>query len=135
MYERANEAINQGLSFGARLVLGLIVGLFGVVMFLVAPSGADPKAIGFYGFGTFCFLVAISCFTSGRVRQFIGSVIGCTIFLVGAAYLLAELSDGVLWSGSRANPSAYNAVMYLILIGIPGVVYAYKVRFGFGKAP
>ena len=135
MYGRANESINQGLSFGARLVLGLVAGLFGCVMFLAAPSSSDPKAIGFYAFGVFCMLITAACFTSGRVRQFIGSVIGCAIFLVGVAYLISELSGGVLLPGSRANPSAYNAIKYCLFIGIPGVVYAYKVRFGFRKAP
>jgi hypothetical protein len=33
LYERANKIItNQGLSLGARLLLGLVAGLFGAVM-------------------------------------------------------------------------------------------------------
>lgn len=134
LYERANKIItNQGLSLGARLLLGLVAGLFGAVMFLAAPPGTDSKAIGFYAFGLLCLLIAIACFTSGRVRQFIGSVIGCSIFLVGITYLVAELSGGKLWDST--NPSAYNAAKYLLFIGIPGIVYAYKVRFGFRKSP
>ena len=134
LHRRANEVLtNQGLSFGARLLLGLVAGLFGVVMFLVAPPSTDSKAIGFYAFGALCLLIAIACFTSGRVRQFIGSIIGCSIFLAGVAYLAAELSGGKLWGST--NPSAYNAAKYLLFIGIPGIVYAYKVRFGFRKSP
>ncbi|MFC5491421.1 hypothetical protein [Dokdonella soli] len=121
------------MSFGARLLLGLVAGLFGAVMFLAAPPGTDSKAIGFYAFGVFCLLIAIACFTSGRVRQFIGSVIGCSIFLVGVTYLVAELSSGKLLGST--NPSAYNAAKYLLFIGMPGIVYAYKVRFGFRKSP
>ena len=134
MYERANTEINRGLSFGARLLLGFMAALFGLVMVLTAPTG-EPRAVWFYAFGVFCFFIAVACFTSGRVRQFIGSLIGCTIFLVGVAYLVAELSGGTLWSGSRGSPSVYNAAKYLLLIGIPGVAYAYKVRFGFRRAP
>lgn len=134
MYERANSEINRGLSRGARLLLGFMSALFGLVMVLTAPAG-EPRAVWFYLFGAFCFFIALACFTSGRVRQFIGSLIGCAIFLAGVAYLAAELSGGVFWSGSRATPSAYNAVKYLLLIGIPGVAYAYKVRFGFRRAP
>lgn len=134
MYERANSEINRGLSLGARLLLGCVSALFGLVMVLAAPT-REPRAVWFYAFGVFCFFITLACFTSGRVRQFIGSIIGCTIFLVGVAYLAVELSGGVFWSGSRASPSAYNAANYLLFIGIPGVVYAYKVRFGFRRAP
>jgi hypothetical protein len=132
MYERANAEINRGLSFGARLLLGFVAGLFGLIMVLTAPVG-ESRAIGFYGFGFFCLLISIACFTSGRVRQFIGSLIGCAIFAVGVAYLVAELFGGPLWSGRRSSPFVFNAVMYLLFIGIPGVVYAYKARFGFRK--
>ena len=52
MYEQANETINQGLSLGARIVLGAFSGLFGVVMFLIAPP--TDKAIYFHLFGAFC---------------------------------------------------------------------------------
>lgn len=134
MYERANSEINRGLSFGARLLLGFMAALFGLIMVLTAPTG-EPRAVWFYVFGVFCFLIAVACFTSGRVRQFIGSLIGCTIFLAGVAYLAEELSSGALLSGSRASPSIYNAGRYLLFIGIPGVAYAYKVRFGFRRAP
>lgn len=134
MYERANSEITRGLSLGARLLLGLMSALFGLVMVLTTPIG-EPRAVWFYAFGVFCFFITVACFTSSRVRQFIGSLIGCIIFLVGAAYLVAELSGGALWSDSRARPSVYDAVMYLLFIGIPGIVYAYKVRFGFRKTP
>jgi hypothetical protein len=41
----------------------------------------------------------------------------------------------MLGSDSRARPFVYDAVIYLLFIGIPGIVYAYKVRFGFRKTP
>lgn len=80
MYERANSEISHGLSFGARLLLGFMAALFGFVMVLTAPAG-EPRAVWFYAFGVFCFLIAVACFTSGRIRQFSGSL--CGIFLVG----------------------------------------------------
>lgn len=133
MYEQANEKINQGLSLGARILLGSISGLFGGVMVLIAPP--TDKAVFFYLFGTFCLFIAIACFTHGRLRQFIGSAIGVSIFIAGVAYLIAELLAGVYWSGQRSEPSAFNALLYLFFIGIPGAVYAYKARFGFQKRP
>ena len=53
----------------------------------------------------------------------------------GIQEALFQLNEGTLWSGSRAEPSAYWAGRYLLSIGIPGIAYAYKVRFGFRKAP
>jgi hypothetical protein len=132
MYEQARETINRGLSFGARLLLGVVATLFGAIMFLAATQ---DHSVAFYAFGSFCLFIAIACFTTGRVRQFIGSAIGCTIFLAGVAYLVTELYAGTLWSSSRAEPTALNAARYLLFIGIPGVAYAYKVRFGFRRAP
>ncbi len=133
MYEQANETINQGLSLGARITLGIISGLFGIVMLLVAPP--NDKAIYFYMFGAFCLLITVACFTKGRVRQFVGSSIGSAIFIMGLVYLGAELTGGVFWTGRRSEPSVFNAVMYLIFIGVPGAAYALKTRFGFPKKP
>ena len=133
MYEQANKTINQGLSLGARITLGVISGLFGVVMLLIAPP--TDKAIYFYLFGVFCLLITVASFTKGRVRQFVGSSIGSAIFIMGLAYLVSELAGGVFWSGRRSEPSVFNAVMYLVFIGVPGAAYAYKARFGFHKKP
>jgi len=134
MYKRANAEINRGLSLGARMLLGSMAALSGLVMVLTAPTG-EPRVVWFYSFGALCFLIMVACFTSGRVRQFIGSLIGCTIFLAGAVYLAVGLSGGTPWSDNHTSPSVYNAVMYLLSIGVPGVAYAYKVRFGFRRAP
>ncbi len=133
MYEQANETINQGLSLGARIVLGLVSGLFGIVMLLVAPP--TDKAVYFYLFGAFCLSIAIACFTRGRVRQFVGSLIGTIVFLMGLAYLVSEVTAGIYWSGRRSEPSVSNALLYLIFIGLPGAAYAYKARFGFPRKP
>ena len=133
MYEQANKTINQGLSLGARITLGLISGLFGVVMLLIAPP--TDKAIYFYLFGAFCLFITVACVTRGRVRQFVGSVIGSAVFIMGLAYLVSELTAGVYWSSRRSEPSVFNALLYLFFIGLPGAAYAYKARFGFRKQP
>jgi len=134
MYEHANEAINQGLSRGARFTLGVTTALCGAAMFLVAPPMTEPRAMGFHAFSVFCFFIAAACFTSGRARQFFGSVIGCAIFLLGLAYLVEQLLGGPLLSESRGSSSVTNAASYLLLIGSPGLAYACKARFGFRKA-
>jgi hypothetical protein len=133
MYEQANETINEGLSLGARITLGLISGLFGVVILLIAPP--TDEALFPYLFGSFCLFVTIACFTRGRVRQFVGSIIGTAIFVIGLWYLASELLAGVFLSGGRSEPSVFNALFYLSFIGVPGAIYAYKARFGFAKRP
>jgi hypothetical protein len=133
MYREAGRTINHGLSLGARLLLGAFATLFGIITLLTAPP--TNKAVFFYFFGIFCLLIAVACFTQGRARQFIGSVIGCTIFGLGIWYLAIELSRGNYWSGAHSEPSVRNACLYLAFIGIPGAVYAYRARFGLRRKP
>lgn len=125
------EEISQGLSRGARFILGFFLGLFGVTMILVAPS--TDKAIYFYLFGVFCLLISVACITSGRIRQFIASLIGCALFLVSLVYVYAELTGGARFSGSRSEPSVAHAMLFLVVFGIPGLAYAVWVRFGFKR--
>lgn len=131
MYKTANETISQGLSRGARILLGTVSGLFGMMMILSAPP--NDKAVLFYLFGALCLLITMACFTRGRLRQFVGSLVGVSIFIVGVAYLVSQLMAGSYWSDSRGETSAYNAILYLFAIGIPGVGYAWRVRFGFKR--
>ena len=133
MYRQASETINHGLSLGARIVLGLVSGLFGVVMLSIAPP--TDKAIYFYLFGAFCLFIAIACFTTGRLRQCVGSAVGSAVFIIGLIYLLDEVTAGAYWSGRHSEPSVINALLFLFFIGLPGAAYAFKARFGFRKQP
>lgn len=133
MYEQANKTISQGLSPGARMALGFVSGLFGVVMLLIAPP--TDAAIYFYSFGALCLVITIACITTGRLRQFVGSVVGCALFGLSLVYLVAEVTGGVDWSGRRSEPSVFNALLFFFFIGLPGVTYAYKARFGFRRQP
>ena len=135
MHRESRQTIEAGLSLGARIVLAIFSAVFGFVMILLASPESGSKRPFFYGFGAFCLLIAIACVTKGRVRQFVGSVIGCALFLVGIAYLANELFEGVLWTSRGGAPSAYKAVLFLLLIGIPGATYALRQRFGFRKSP
>ena len=135
MYEHANATINRGLSRGARLTLGVTTALCGAAMFLVAPPMTEPRAMWFHAFSVFCFLITAACFTSGRIRQFIGSVIGSVIFLLGVAYLVEQLLGGPLLSESRGSSSVASAAKYFLFIGLPGAAYTYKARFGLRKTP
>lgn len=129
-----------GLSFGARITLGFFAGLFGVLMLNLA-SQTDIGAVLLYMFGAFCLMIAIACVTKGRVRQFVGSLIGCAMFasalwIVGICIKDAyEVASGVRWSHSQSLPSVENALLFCVGFGLAGAAYAYKVRFGFRKQP
>lgn len=133
MYKLAAEHINKGLSLIPRLILGSVAGLFGIVMLLFGIDGLMHNVSNWFGYivtGMFCTLIALTCFTWGRVRQFIGSCIGVILFLLGFYYLIAELSGGILISGKRSEPSILNAIMFMMSFGIPGMAYTIKAKFG-----
>ena len=133
MYRVAREKIEAGLSRGARIMLALFAGVFGAAMILMASPETGGKRIFFYGFGAFCLLIALACATRGRARQFAGSVIGCALFFSGVAYLVAELRAGTILTTRPGDPSVHHALLFLVLIGIPGAAYAIRQRFGFRK--
>lgn len=133
MYKVAEEHILSGLSLTARIILGLFAALLGTVMIFVAPP--SDKAIWFYAFAACCCFIVVACVTRGRVRQFVGSSIGCILFLTSGAYLLHELASGPLFSGRRSEPSVVNAVVAFLAFGIPGIAYAIGAKFGLSRHP
>ena len=131
LYKAAEEQISKGLSPFSRFILGFFSTLFGVVMVLIAPP--TDKAVFFYAFGIFCLLISAACVTKGRVRQFVGSVIGSILLLLSGWYLYSEITDGPLFTGRRSEPSVVNALFFLVAFGIPGVAYAIKTKFGWRR--
>jgi hypothetical protein len=120
-----------GLAF--RLILSSFAALFGATMLLIAPGAEKPAA--HYLFGDFCLSIAAVCFTRGRVQRFIGSVIALIVVGITVWYLVAELTSGPIISGSSAVSSVLNAVLALLVFGLPAAAYLRKARFGFGTQP
>lgn len=120
---------NQHLfSLGIRWVLASFAFLFAFIMYLHGTGHPTPFFSYFFGF--FCAAVGIISITTGRVRQFFGSFVGLTVFAAGLAYLYSEISGGTFFSGSRSEPSVVNAIAFMIIFGIPGLIYALHARFG-----
>ncbi len=131
MYREAEEKINEGLSPFSRFLLGSVSGLFGLMMILIAPP--TDKQIYFYLFGGFCLVISLACIFKGRVRQFLGSLIGVVLAILSIWYLSAQLLEGGPIFSARSDQSIFNAIMFTVFFGIPGLTYAAKTKFGFSN--
>jgi hypothetical protein len=125
------EPRSTGLAF--RVILSFFAGLFGVVMFLIAPEAVKP--ISHYLFGAFCIAIAVVSFVSGRIQRAIGSLIASVVLALTAWYLVSELFGGPVASGARSNTSVLSAVFAFAAFGLPALLYLRHARFGFGAAP
>jgi hypothetical protein len=119
------------VSLGARVFLGIVCLLVAVMMVLIAPD--DENRMGFYGIATFAAAAAVFLLASGRLRDFFGSCVGLTLFAVGLWYLAGQLDSGEVYSGSRSRPSITNAILFFVVFGLPGLIFAAKARFGFRR--
>jgi dolichyl-phosphate-mannose--protein O-mannosyl transferase len=128
----AKQITQGGLSVTARIILASFSALFAAVMFLTAPP--TDKAIFVFAFGALCVLICVACLTSGRVRQFCGSIIGAALFVLSAWFLYSQVQSGHYLSRGPGDPSLLSSILFLVAFGIPGMRYAVKVRFGFGKS-
>lgn len=131
MYKLGERIIKEGLSPVPRILLGVVSAIFGLVMVTTASGTADP----FFStmIGSFCFAVTLASATWGRVRQFVGSLIGAALFGLSLFYLWSQMTGGPLFWGSRSEPSLLNAVLFVIFLGVPGITYAITARFGLHK--
>ena len=127
MYKSGQHVLNKGLSPFSRILLGSITGLFGVVMILIAPDMSKP--IGIYMFGTFCLIIFVMCITTGKIRNYLGRIIGLTAFGLSIWYFLGQLGGGELISGKRSEPSIFNAILFFFAFGFPGIWFAIKGKF------
>jgi len=118
------------MSLGARLLLGTTAILFGLVMLVAAPD--DGTAVLFHGFAFCCACIGVACFLGGRARRFFASIAGTCVFAIGVWYFVAELPIG--HPLSRQASDLPGAILFLAMFGVPGLLYAWKTRFGFAPA-
>lgn len=127
-YKTSERVITAGLSIWSRVLLGSVSAVFALMLL----SAAESRGGLYYLPGAFCLLITFACFTAGRVRQFLGSCIGVVMFGTCLAILVEDLFDPSIWTGERPF-STVKSPLYLSLMGIPGGMYALRVRFGFRK--
>ena len=119
------------MSLVARILIGVICLLVAGLMVIIAPD--DENRIGFYGIAAFAVAAGAFCFASARLKDFLGSCVGVAAFVAGLWYLAGQLDSGEVYSGSRSRPSIINAVLFLVVFGLPGLLFALKTRFGFRR--
>ena len=127
MYNEAQRVLGKGLSPFSRILLGLVAGLFGVVMVIIAPGMSKPNAI--YVFGAFCIVIALMCVFTGKFRNYLGRFIGAISFCISILFLINEVAGGKIFSLSKSEPSVLNAILFFIAFGFPGIWFAIKGKF------
>ncbi|MCU7877699.1 MAG: hypothetical protein KZQ84_13025 [Candidatus Thiodiazotropha sp. (ex Lucinoma borealis)] len=128
MYGEAQKVLGKGLSPFTRWLLGIVTGLFGVMLVLIAPEMTRPFAIYAFG-GFFCLTITVMCVTTGKVRNILGRLIGFFVFLLSAFLFIYELLEGKLISGNKSEPSVLNAILFFFAFGLPGIWFAVKGKF------
>ena len=126
------EDENKEVHWFWRWLIAVFCSLCALVMFLVAADLKMPM-LG-YGLGILGVCAAITCTRRGRVRVIACSIIAVSVLCMGLAYTYNELTSGMLYSGSRAEPSVFNSLMFMLVYGVPSVGYLYKYRFGLNHA-
>ena len=130
MYRESAERIEAGLSPGASWTLGIFSALIGAMMLAIADQ---DQLLGFSIVAGFCFVIALTCVLRGRPRQFFGSLTGISLFTMGCWYLIEQILGGSILSGTRSEPSVLNATLFLFFIGMPGLLYAVRAKFGLAR--
>ena len=105
-------------------------GFFGVVLiYLEYITELTNHFIGIYAFGVFCILISTACFTVGVARRTIGRVIGAIVFSLSILYLYSQLVEGVIFSARQSQSSIFNAILFMVALGFPGLYYTIYAKF------
>lgn len=64
-----------------------------------------------------------------------GGVIATGIFGVGLAYIANELIHGSIFTGRRSDASIVNAVLFLVVFGLPAAKHLLATSFGLVDPP
>lgn len=89
----------------------------------LAPSKAPFLT---YGLAAFCVLIAVACFSRTRRGPAV-RIIGLVVFLAYVSYLVYELlAEPTKPYTDRSEPHWLNAIMGLIVFGLPGLYVAVR---------
>lgn len=112
------------MSTGARIAIA-IVGLFFAAMGAIMALESGKWAAWLPTI--FCVMMSVACIR-GRVGTVALRGTAASIFALCAWYLLSEVTQGDMGSGSRAEASLPNAIKAFVIFGLP---FGYLAVFGF----
>ena len=116
----------------ARFIVAIVSILSASVMMFSAGESLRPWLS--YLVAIFFFSIGLASLSRGRVARAAGSIVAIGVVVAGAAHLVSTLVNGEYRSGSRSEPSVVNAVLFLIVYGVPALAYLVYGRFTFGDA-
>lgn len=100
-------------------------------MMIAHSTSAEPDKRWFsLVFAAFCLLVGGAATLKGRAAQICGRLVSVGVLAAGIGYLLSMLVAGPMLSGSTGEPSALNALLFLLVFGIPAARYLMLGRLG-----
>jgi hypothetical protein len=113
-----------------RIFLGLVSGLFGMLMIAIAPE-LQPTA--HYLFGGFCFAVAISSITDGQVGRFAKSCVALVVFVTSIWFAVDIGIATQKANESLVEPPFVLALSCLAVFGGSSASYIWVARFGLNE--
>jgi hypothetical protein len=118
------------MSRGATIMLGstlllLALGFAGVAWFTSGLDGQRASTIGMIVLAVFCLVGALAC-SSAASRPVTLRLIGATVFLVFAAYLIEMAMKGPVFGKTRSEPSLASAIVAFLVFGLPAGYIAFR---------
>jgi peptidoglycan/LPS O-acetylase OafA/YrhL len=110
-------------------VLGSFALLFAAIFVYSEQSAPSAAPWLVYIFAAFCVFIAVACF-SPRLRGPAVRVIGFMVFLGYVSYFAYELlHEPTKPYAGRSEPHWFNAIMGLIVFGLPGLYVAVRGKY------
>jgi hypothetical protein len=135
-YAPARMNVSSRPLFGgrSRFVAWILVpplGLFAVWLPFAIPKWTAGAVALFAALESAAILLALTLTNPERFRT-IGRVLAAEVFLSYSAYAVYELlySTGPFFGKSRGDPAPGNALLGLLILGVPALLYAIRGRFG-----
>ena len=115
------------MSLASRIAIAISVAFTGVVLGLLAASREH------FGLAIGCAVIAafvvVSCFTSGRLGRFTGSVLALAGVVGLAAYLSHEIMYGTWVTASPGGASIANAALAFVIFGPACAIYLWRAAY------
>ncbi len=108
-----------------RLTLTIALLVFMLSLPPLIPQWTTPATLVTIAFELACLLGLIGMWTQGRARATAFRCLGAGVFALFATYFIVELArNGWSLPAHRSRASSGNALIGLLVYGLPGLIYA-----------